>query len=426
MKSAGLTPLFAPMVAHSIHSLTLEDLRYHFKDNATEDNGIPTVNPDFESDQRVLPDAPLVGYDDEFSTQAMKSFDLVMRNMNRTWWGGSEYHVLEKVAHALHMAEVWSAAGKEYRRVGKLVEADSHLCRCVRDVDGSGVIDHLHLIALKLRYPSMSLKNDTTGKYHLIALRKKRGAPLKKVNPLIDHGPVLEYDTSTNTVHGGYQGKLPMGIAKGSLGVQVDLDEGLESAEFVFRLELIGKRYEHKVNIKEVIEDAKDAVEDVVEKIDDFVDKQIDKAKDLFGDDDEDDDEDDYDYYYDYSSDYDDSKSSSSSSYSSYDDDDYYYYYDDDDDDDDYYDDDDDDDDYWGWGSWWRRSHQSDGSDELNFSLSDLELLKDVAVELVEEDVELGHIESVEEWEYWRKMLKLPKEDSASFELALFMHCMLN
>ena len=128
MKSAGLTPLFAPMVAHSIHSLTLEDLRYHFKDNATEDNGIPTVNPDLESDQRVLPDAPLVGYDDEFSTQAMKSFDLVMRNnMNRTWWGGSEYNVLEKVAHALHMAEVWSAAGKEYRRVGKLVNPDSHL-----------------------------------------------------------------------------------------------------------------------------------------------------------------------------------------------------------------------------------------------------------------------------------------------------------
>ena len=30
------------MVAHSIHSLTLEDIRYFFKEDATEDNGIPT------------------------------------------------------------------------------------------------------------------------------------------------------------------------------------------------------------------------------------------------------------------------------------------------------------------------------------------------------------------------------------------------
>ena len=422
MKSAGLTPLFAPMVAHSIHSLTLEDLRYHFKDNATEDNGIPTVNPDLESDQRVLPDAPLVGYDDEFSTQAMKSFDLVMRNMNRTWWGGPEYHVLEKVAHALHMAEVWSAAGKQYRRVGKLVDPDSRLCRCVRDVDGSGVIDHLHLIALKLRYPGISLKNYTTGKYQLIALRKKRGVTFKAeinkpVHPLLDVGTVLEYDTTTSEVQGSIQAKA-LKVAKFGVGLNYDLDEGPESLEAVFYADILGKCYEVKVDketIIEAYEDAKDAVGDVVERIDDFVDRQIEKTKDWFGDDDEDEDEDDDDYYYYYDDDDEDE-----------DDDDYYYYYDDDDDDDDDSWDDDDDDDDWGWGSWWRRSHLSDGSDYLNFSLSDLELLKNVAAELVEEDVELGDMESVEEWEYWRKMLKLPKEDSASFDLALFMHCMLN
>ena len=30
------------MVAHTIHSLALEDIRYYFKSDATEDNGIPT------------------------------------------------------------------------------------------------------------------------------------------------------------------------------------------------------------------------------------------------------------------------------------------------------------------------------------------------------------------------------------------------
>ena len=34
--------MYAPMIAHSIHSLTLEDIRYFFEEDATEENGIPT------------------------------------------------------------------------------------------------------------------------------------------------------------------------------------------------------------------------------------------------------------------------------------------------------------------------------------------------------------------------------------------------
>ena len=34
--------MYAPMIAHSIHSLTLEDIRYFFEEGATEENGIPT------------------------------------------------------------------------------------------------------------------------------------------------------------------------------------------------------------------------------------------------------------------------------------------------------------------------------------------------------------------------------------------------
>ena len=36
-----------------------------------------SVNFDLQSDARVLPNAPLVGYDDDFSTMGMKAFDLV-------------------------------------------------------------------------------------------------------------------------------------------------------------------------------------------------------------------------------------------------------------------------------------------------------------------------------------------------------------
>ena len=36
-----------------------------------------SVNMDLMSDTRVLPNAPLAGYDEDFSTQSMKTFDLV-------------------------------------------------------------------------------------------------------------------------------------------------------------------------------------------------------------------------------------------------------------------------------------------------------------------------------------------------------------
>ena len=44
LDAAGVSKMFAPMVAHSIHSLTLEDIRYFFKEDATEENGVPTGN----------------------------------------------------------------------------------------------------------------------------------------------------------------------------------------------------------------------------------------------------------------------------------------------------------------------------------------------------------------------------------------------
>ena len=42
MAEAEISDNFAKMVAHTIHSLTVEDIRYFFKSDATEENGIPT------------------------------------------------------------------------------------------------------------------------------------------------------------------------------------------------------------------------------------------------------------------------------------------------------------------------------------------------------------------------------------------------
>ena len=42
-----------------------------------------SVNMDLDSDQRVLPNAPLAGYDEDFSTYGMKAFDRVSLVFNQ-------------------------------------------------------------------------------------------------------------------------------------------------------------------------------------------------------------------------------------------------------------------------------------------------------------------------------------------------------
>ena len=57
MKSAGLSEDFALHVGHLIHSIRLEDLR-RFEPDASEENGIPNVNMDLDSEDILLHDAP--------------------------------------------------------------------------------------------------------------------------------------------------------------------------------------------------------------------------------------------------------------------------------------------------------------------------------------------------------------------------------
>ena len=67
-------------VAHGIHSLSLEEIRHFFKAEATEENGIPTVNTDFRAENSILYNAPLWGYNDRFTTWSLKIMDFFMLN----------------------------------------------------------------------------------------------------------------------------------------------------------------------------------------------------------------------------------------------------------------------------------------------------------------------------------------------------------
>merc|ERR1711962_1797202 len=66
--------------AHGLHSLHLEEIRYFFEPNATENNKIPVVNKNLSSQQIILFDTPLAGYDEHFETMAVKVMAYFMLN----------------------------------------------------------------------------------------------------------------------------------------------------------------------------------------------------------------------------------------------------------------------------------------------------------------------------------------------------------
>jgi len=161
MKKAGLSKEFAKHVSHAIHSLTIEDIKMYFNKNVGEDNGIPVVNPMLRDEPRVLDNAPYMNYDEEFVTDGMKHFDVIMKGVNMDGWRLTAFELLERLSHVYHMSEIWAAAGKEYKKVAKKVDVDSELCDCVRDMETNGLAKYLQLTAFQIRYPGITSGNST-------------------------------------------------------------------------------------------------------------------------------------------------------------------------------------------------------------------------------------------------------------------------
>lgn len=159
MEDAGLNVYFGEAVAHRTHSLTLEDLRYYFEEDAPVENNIPTVNFDLSANaERVLPHAPLNGYDTSFKTIAMRHADKVLSKMDHKNWGIKNYNVLEMLVHAIHMAELWEGAQAHYKKLMELPPS-AEVCSCVRNVEENGVMAELQLLALKIKFPGLTSGN---------------------------------------------------------------------------------------------------------------------------------------------------------------------------------------------------------------------------------------------------------------------------
>jgi len=176
LSEVGIDRYFGGMVAHTLHSLTLEDIRHYFKKDATADNGIPTVNYDLTPNvTRVLANAPQSGYDLRFKTMAMRHTDQVLSKMSTKDWGIRHYSIVEAMVHVHHMAELWERSRPHYENFVKSPPTDK-VCRCLRRINENGVIAELELLALKIKFPGL-LSGDPDLPYgknaHSSTVRKK-------------------------------------------------------------------------------------------------------------------------------------------------------------------------------------------------------------------------------------------------------------
>ena len=110
---------FPRSIAHGIHSLTLQDLRYYFDENAPTDNMIPSINFDLSSPDLLFDSAPFLQLNNSFKTPAMNSVDHILSNWESKNFMMTHGSVLEKLVHNLHMYETLSMSGKIYKKIVK-------------------------------------------------------------------------------------------------------------------------------------------------------------------------------------------------------------------------------------------------------------------------------------------------------------------
>ena len=156
---------FSHGAAQGIHSLHLEEIREFFEPEAPFINKIPVVNDDLSSEQVILFDAPLAGYDNDFKTMALKVMAHFMLNPHL---GPQNMNTLEKVSHQYLMQEVYAAAAPIYQRIKETPPTDPELCPCVKDITGNGILTELVNIVHQrkrsgsIRYPGSNDKTVNT------------------------------------------------------------------------------------------------------------------------------------------------------------------------------------------------------------------------------------------------------------------------
>jgi len=141
------------LIAHSIHSLTLNMIRHYFNPDATEENGIPTVNLNRSEPNHLNDNAVFVNLTNSMDNYGpFFALDMILSNMDDKLYGIMNANVLDRIAHAMHMHNMWEHASKSYK---ELVEnpPKSGECSCLIEAYMEDIMKNLLTIAKLIRIP---------------------------------------------------------------------------------------------------------------------------------------------------------------------------------------------------------------------------------------------------------------------------------
>merc|ERR1712168_550628 len=129
-------------VAHVIHSLTVEDVRFFFDENFPVENDIPTVNTDLTAGPPVLPNTP--SFPSKYRFPLGITLDRILLNND------DPEALLGELGHAAHMLEMLYKASEVYK---SLENIDINLvCPCLVEEESNGIMAELTYISMITKY----------------------------------------------------------------------------------------------------------------------------------------------------------------------------------------------------------------------------------------------------------------------------------
>ena len=133
---------YSRSVAHHLHSISVEDIRYFFDDQFPINNTVPTINFDLTDTTPVLLFAPTRPSVFKFPAGAI--VDYVLSNNDKTdKFGASGLTSLEEIVHHMHMLEMWNMASQVYKDIKQKNLNIKKVCPCLVNEQENGIIQYL-------------------------------------------------------------------------------------------------------------------------------------------------------------------------------------------------------------------------------------------------------------------------------------------
>jgi len=186
--------------AHGSHSITLNEIQFFFEPAATFENGITMVNFNLSGDI-LLPNAPWIDVDNRFTSPAMFALNHVLSNMEDNNYDIKNGNALDRIAHNLHMQELWQNAAKFYKKSKLKGKRKSKLCGCLDETFSNVINASLHLLANAIRRPEPEQVNTQKPEERKVVITSPR--------PYGGGGGIILF---------------PIGIRSGSNSIQTSVD----------------------------------------------------------------------------------------------------------------------------------------------------------------------------------------------------------